>query len=82
MRPVFRFTCLANDRECLLIQELVLDDNGALRARAANMSLPKVRMFRVPLTAGGGGYEAAVRLYLPPEITFETFTSFPLLVQV
>ena len=73
---------MANDGECLLIQELVLDDNGALRARAANMSLPKVRMFRVPLTAGGAGYEAAVRLYLPPEITFETFTSFPLLVQV
>ena len=37
-------------------------------------------MFRVPLTESG--YEAAVRLYLPPEITFDTFTSFPLLVQV
>ena len=32
-------------------------------------------MFRVPLTESG--YEAAVRLYLPPEITFDTFTSFP-----
>ena len=74
---------MANDGGGPVNQELVLDDNGALRARAANMSLPKVRMFRVPLTAGGGGgYEAAVRLYLPPEITFETFTSFPLLVQV
>ena len=37
-------------------QELILDDNAALRARAANMSLPKVRMFRVPLTESG--YEA------------------------
>ena len=73
---------MANDGGGPVNQELVLDDNDALRARAANMSLPKVRMFRVPLTAGGGGYEAAVRLYLPPEITFETFTSFPLLVQV
>ena len=75
---------MANDGGGPVNQELVLDDNGALRARAANMSLPKVRMFRVPLTAAGsgGGYEAAVRLYLPPEITFETFTSFPLLVQV
>ena len=72
---------MANDRGGLVNQELILDDNSALRARAANMSLPKVRMFRVPLTASGG-YEAAVRLYLPPEITFDTFTSFPLLVQV
>ena len=72
---------MVDDGEGLVNQELVLDDNGALRARAANMSLPKVRMFRVPLTASGG-YEAAVRLYLPPEITFDTFTSFPLLVQV
>ena len=64
------------------MKELILDDNAALRARAVNMSLPKVRMFRVPLSSESGGYEAAVRLYLPPEITFETFTSFPLLVQV
>ena len=71
---------MANDGGGPVNQELVLDDNGALRARAANMSLPKVRMFRVPLAASG--YEAAVRLYLPPEITAETFTSFPLLVQV
>ena len=46
----------------------------------AHLCCSQVRMFRVPLTASG--YEAAVRLYLPPEITAETFTSFPLLVQV
>ena len=41
-------------------QELILDDNPALRARVANMSLPKVRMFRVPTESG---YEARDELY-------------------
>jgi hypothetical protein len=43
------------------------------------MSLPKIRVFSVPLSSG---YKAWVKLYLPPEITVHTFTSYPLVVDV
>ena len=59
-----------------LKQRLTLQD---LRARAANMSLPKIRVFSIPLSSG---YKAWVKLYLPPEITVHTFTSYPLVVDV
>ena len=57
----------------------VLDDNGELRARAANMTLPKMRTFQVPTSSG---FEATVKVFLPPEITVHTFASYPFIVQV
>ena len=58
----------------------VLDDNGELASQILpNMSMPNVRLFNVTLKSG---YNATVRLFLPPEITIETFTSYPLIVEV
>lgn len=62
-----------------LNEELTLDNNTLLRERVANMSLPKVRMFRV---ATRSGYYASVRMYLPPEITFDDFKEYPFIVHV
>ena len=56
-----------------------LDSNAKLQTKVANMSLPNVRLFNVTLSSG---YVATVRLFLPPEITIETFTSYPLVVEV
>ena len=55
------------------------DDNAKLSRQVQNMSLPNVRIFNVSLSSG---YRANVRLFLPPEITIETFNSYPLVVEV
>ena len=57
----------------------VLDNNTVLADQVKNMSMPKIRLFNVTLSSG---YNATVRLFLPPEITVETFTSYPLIVEV
>ena len=56
-----------------------LEDNGDLSRDLLNMSMPNVRLFNVTLSSG---YNATVRLFVPPEITVETFTSYPLIVEV
>lgn len=56
-----------------------LDTNAKLRQAVQNLSLPKIRMFTVPLSSG---YNASVKLFLPPEITYFTFASYPLIIQV
>ena len=57
----------------------VLDANIGLKKEISRMTLPKVRLFNVTLSSG---YVASVRLFLPPEISIETFKSYPLVVQV
>ena len=57
----------------------VLDSNHELKRNIANMTLPKVRIFNVTLSSG---YVASVRVFLPPDITIDTFASYPLVVQV
>lgn len=56
-----------------------LDENEWLREKVKNMTLPKVRIFRVPLRSG---YNATVKVILPEEINIETFGSYPLIIQV
>ncbi len=56
-----------------------LEENEYLRGRVANMSLARVRTFNVPLSSG---YEATVKVIIPPEITFHSYASYPLIVQV
>ena len=56
-----------------------LDNSTSLANQVTNMSMPNVRLFNVTLSSG---YNATVRLFLPPEITVETFTSYPLIVEV
>ncbi len=56
-----------------------LENNSKLREEAVNMSLPKVRIIEVPLSSG---YQARVKLILPPEVGLYTFATYPLLLQV
>ena len=57
--------------------EITLRNNTALRAAAANLSLPAVRMMAVPLQDGG---EATVRLSIPPQYRDGDAEAFPLLL--
>lgn len=62
------------------LEELsTLEDNSALSDQLSNYSLPNVRLLKVPMKSG---YMANVKLILPPEITYKSFNSYPLIVQV
>lgn len=45
----------------------------------ANIALPQVKTFPVQIS---GGYNAQVRLYLPPGLREDEITRYPLVVQV
>ncbi|XP_055640244.1 venom dipeptidyl peptidase 4 [Toxorhynchites rutilus septentrionalis] len=57
--------------------------NVALRNKLANYKKTQVKFIKVPV---GDGFEASVRLYLPPEIDFEDLKNnedkYPMIVQV
>ncbi|CAH1164731.1 unnamed protein product [Phaedon cochleariae] len=56
-----------------------LQNNTALRERVASMAVPQVRTFPVQIS---GGYNAQVRLHLPPGLREDEITRYPLVVQV
>jgi dipeptidyl aminopeptidase/acylaminoacyl peptidase len=57
--------------------------NTGLRDRLREYELPRVEIFHVPVD---GGFDAAVKMLLPPEIDFDNFEQvkdkYPLLVRV
>ena len=56
---------------------ITLRNNTVLRAAAANLSLPDVRMLSVPLAAGAA---ATVRLLVPPQYRDGDAAAYPLLL--
>ncbi|XP_076160555.1 dipeptidyl peptidase 10 isoform X2 [Ptiloglossa arizonensis] len=57
----------------------VLQNNTLLREKVANLALPQVKTFPVQIS---GGYNAQVRLHLPPGLREDEITRYPLIVQV
>lgn len=57
----------------------VLQNNTLLRERIAKLALPQVKTFPVQIS---GGYNAQVKLYLPPGLREDEITRYPLIVQV
>ncbi|KAG8180229.1 hypothetical protein JTE90_016217 [Oedothorax gibbosus] len=58
---------------------VVLDTNSDLNESLAERALPQIETFKVPLK---GGYEANVRLYLPPPLRENEIIKFPLILHV
>ncbi|XP_011685128.1 PREDICTED: uncharacterized protein LOC105448319 [Wasmannia auropunctata] len=56
-----------------------LQNNTLLREKIANIALPQVKTFPVQIS---GGYNAQVRLHLPPGLREDEITRYPLVVQV
>ncbi|GAB6021484.1 Inactive dipeptidyl peptidase 10 [Chamberlinius hualienensis] len=54
-----------------------LETNRALSENLEQKALPQVKTFQIPIE---GGYEANVRLYLPPEFRHNDVTTYPLVV--
>lgn len=57
----------------------VLQNNTILREKVAKMALPQIKTFPVQIS---GGYQAHVRLHLPPGLKEDEITRYPLVVQV
>ncbi|CAL1688983.1 unnamed protein product [Lasius platythorax] len=57
----------------------ILQNNTLLRERVASIALPQVKTFPVQIS---GGYNAQVRLHLPPGLREDEITRYPLVVQV
>lgn len=57
----------------------MLQNNTELKDRVNKMALPQIRTFPVQIS---GGYQAHVRLYLPPGLREDEITRYPLIVQV
>ncbi|CAK9813213.1 Inactive dipeptidyl peptidase 10 [Anthophora plagiata] len=57
----------------------VLQNNTLLRERVAKLALPQVKTFPVQIS---GGYNAQVKLHLPPGLREDEITRYPLIVQV
>ncbi|KAG7188926.1 hypothetical protein KM043_008527 [Ampulex compressa] len=57
----------------------ILQNNTVLRERVAKIALPEVKTFPVQIS---GGYNAQVRLHLPPGLREDEITRYPLVVQV
>ncbi|KAI4468726.1 protease family s9bc dipeptidyl-peptidase iv-related [Holotrichia oblita] len=58
---------------------LVMQNNSLLRERVEKMAMPQIKTFPVRIS---GGYQAHVRLHLPPGLREEEITRYPLVVQV
>ncbi|XP_018575079.1 venom dipeptidyl peptidase 4-like, partial [Anoplophora glabripennis] len=56
-----------------------LQNNTKLRERVAKMAMPQIKTFPVQIS---GGYQAHVRLHLPPGLREDEITRYPLVVQV
>ncbi|XP_046609663.1 dipeptidyl peptidase 4 isoform X3 [Neodiprion virginianus] len=57
----------------------LLQNNTELRERVEKIALPQVKTFPVQIS---GGYNAQVRLHLPPGLREEEITRYPMVVQV
>ncbi|XP_063983227.1 uncharacterized protein LOC135165658 [Diachasmimorpha longicaudata] len=57
----------------------VLQNNTALRERISKIALPQIKTFPVQIS---GGYNAQVRLHLPPGLREDEITQYPMVVQV
>lgn len=57
----------------------ILQNNTQLRERINKMALPQIKTFPVQIS---GGYQAHVRLHLPPGLREDEITRYPLVVQV
>ncbi|KOX79483.1 Inactive dipeptidyl peptidase 10 [Melipona quadrifasciata] len=57
----------------------VLQNNTLLRERVNKLALPQVKTFPVQIS---GGYNAQVKLHLPPGLREDEITRYPLIVQV
>ncbi|XP_035227966.1 prolyl endopeptidase FAP-like, partial [Stegodyphus dumicola] len=82
----FVLECLGPDipkieiRETLTNQLVrVLDTNSDLIEALEKRALPQIETFKVPLK---GGYEASVRLYLPPPLRDNEIIKYPLILHV
>ncbi|XP_018328752.1 inactive dipeptidyl peptidase 10 isoform X2 [Agrilus planipennis] len=58
---------------------LTLQDNSQLVKRISKMAQPQIKTFPVQIS---GGYQAHVRLFLPPGLREDEITRYPLVVQV
>ncbi|EZA53922.1 inactive dipeptidyl peptidase 10 isoform X2 [Ooceraea biroi] len=58
---------------------VLLQNNTLLREKIASLALPQVKTFPVQIS---GGYNAQVRLHLPPGLREDEITRYPLVVQV
>ncbi|KAH0950071.1 hypothetical protein HN011_006753 [Eciton burchellii] len=58
---------------------VLLQNNTLLREKIESLALPQVKMFPVQIS---GGYNAQVKLYLPPGLREDEITRYPLVVQV
>ncbi|XP_053209557.1 dipeptidyl peptidase 4-like isoform X2 [Panonychus citri] len=56
-----------------------LQPNDALREKADELLLPKVKLLQVPIE---GGYNASVKLLLPPGLREDEITKYPLVINV
>ncbi|XP_072379446.1 inactive dipeptidyl peptidase 10 isoform X2 [Diabrotica undecimpunctata] len=56
-----------------------LQNNTELKERVEEMAMPQIRTFPVQIS---GGYQAHVRLHLPPGLREDEITRYPLIVQV
>ncbi|GAB6020597.1 hypothetical protein CHUAL_003276 [Chamberlinius hualienensis] len=57
----------------------ILESSDALTRNLQAKALPQIRTFRVPVE---GGYDAIVRLFLPPELRDDEITTYPLVINV
>ncbi|XP_031781450.1 venom dipeptidyl peptidase 4 [Nasonia vitripennis] len=57
----------------------LLQNNTLLKERISHLALPQIKTFPVQIS---GGYNAQVRLYLPPGLREDEITRYPLVVQV
>ncbi|XP_012285991.1 prolyl endopeptidase FAP isoform X2 [Orussus abietinus] len=58
---------------------ILLQNNTALREKVNKIALPQVKTFPVQIS---GGYNAQVRLHLPPGLREDEITRYPMVVQV
>lgn len=56
-----------------------LQNNSLVKERLDKLALPQIKTFPVQIS---GGYQAQVRLHLPPGLREEEITRYPLVVQV
>ncbi|KAI7815344.1 DPP10, partial [Rhyzopertha dominica] len=57
----------------------VIQNNTRLRERVSKMAMPQIKTFPVQIS---GGYQAQVRLHLPPGLREDEITRYPLVVHV
>lgn len=57
----------------------LIQNNTELKARVAQIAMPQMKVFPVIIS---GGYQAQVRMYLPPGLREDEITKYPMVVHV